>query len=209
MLAADIPDYTKTGELKVQAEIADYLFETITASQGRALVLFTSYAQQRGVYNLLKPRLAKEGIQVLGHGISGGRNNILETHKSSEKSCILGVNSFWEGVDIQGDALSLLIIVRLPFNPPNTPTTEAKFERLEKEGKNPFTDYSLPQAIIRFKQGFGRLIRSKNDKGVVCVLDPRIWSKSYGKKFLNALPPTNISRLTKDEMSEEIKKFLN
>lgn len=208
MLAADIPDYTKTSEIKVQSEIADCLYEIISASQGRALVLFTSYAQQRGVYNLLKPRLAKDGIRVLGHGISGGRDNILETHKNSEKSCILGVNSFWEGVDIQGEALSLLVIVRLPFNPPNTPTTEAKFERLSKEGKNPFSEYSLPQAIIRFKQGFGRLIRSKNDKGVVCVLDPRIWSKSYGKKFLNALPLAPVKRLTKEEMAKEIKEFL-
>lgn len=209
LLAADIPDYTKTNEIKVQEELADYLYEIIKASQGRSLVLFTSYAQQKGVYHLLKPRLVKEGIQVLGHGISGGRNSILESQKSNPKSCILGVNSFWEGVDIQGDALSLLVIVRLPFNPPNTPTTEAKFERLQKEGKNPFADYSLPQAIIRFKQGFGRLIRSKNDKGIVCVLDTRIWSKSYGKKFLAALPEVCIKRLTKEEMTADIKTFLD
>lgn len=208
LMAADVSDYTKTNELKIQEELADYLFELVKAAEGRSLILFTSYAQQRGVYHLLKPRLAAEGIQVLAHGISGGRNNILENQKQNPKSCILGVNSFWEGVDIQGDALSLLAIVRLPFNPPNTPTTEAKFERIEKEGKNPFADYSLPQAIIRFKQGFGRLIRSKEDRGVVCVLDSRIWSKSYGKKFLAALPKTKISCLTKQEMADEVKDFL-
>ena len=208
LLAADISDYTKTNDLQIQEELADYLYHLIESANGRSLVLFTSYAQQRAVYSLLKPRLATEGIQVLAHGISGGRNNILESQKNNPKSCILGVNSFWEGVDIQGEALSLLIIIRLPFNPPNTPTTEAKFERIEREGKNPFTDYSLPQAIIRFKQGFGRLIRSKDDKGIVCILDSRIWSKSYGKKFLSALPKTHIERLTKAEMANEVKKFL-
>lgn len=209
LVAADMSDYTKTNEVKTREELADYLFELIKAAEGRSLILFTSYAQQRGVYHLLKPRLAAEGIQVLAHGISGGRNNILEHQKQNPKSCILGVNSFWEGVDIQGEALSLLAIVRLPFNPPNNPTTEAKFERIEKEGKNPFADYSLPQAIIRFKQGFGRLIRSKEDRGVVCILDSRIWSKSYGKKFLSALPKTRVMRLTKDEMAAEVKDFLN
>lgn len=209
LLAADISDYTKTSEIQIQEELSDYLYHLIKSANGRSLVLFTSYAQQRAVYNMLKPRLKEDGIKVLAHGISGGRNNIVESQKSNPKSCILGVNSFWEGVDIQGEALSLLIIVRLPFNPPNTPTTEAKFERLEKDGKNPFADYSLPQAIIRFKQGFGRLIRSKEDKGVVCVLDSRIWSKSYGNKFLSALPQTYTKRLTKQEMVKEIKEFLN
>lgn len=209
LLAADMSDYTKTNELQIQEELADYLFSLIQASRGRALVLFTSYAQEKGVYYLLKPRLLKEGIQVLGHGISGGRNNILERQKDNPQSCILGVNSFWEGVDLQGDALRLLIIVRLPFNPPNTPITEAKFERLQNEGKNPFADYSLPQAIIRFKQGFGRLIRGKEDRGVVCVLDSRIWSKSYGKKFLSALPDAPIRRLNKEEMAEAIKSFID
>jgi ATP-dependent DNA helicase DinG len=209
LLAADLPDYTKTNENIIVKALSDYLYEIIKAAKGRSLVLFTSYAQEKAVYKLLSPLLTKEGIKVLAHGISGGRNHILESQKQNSKSCILGVNSFWEGVDIQGEALSLLVIIRLPFNPPNNPILEAKFERLQKEGKNPFTDYSLPQAIIRFKQGFGRLIRSKNDKGIVCIMDTRIWSKSYGKKFLSALPDTEVCRLTKQEIVDQILKFLN
>ncbi|MEG1501220.1 MAG: helicase C-terminal domain-containing protein, partial [Clostridiales bacterium] len=122
--------------------------------------------------------------------------------------CILGANSFWEGIDVVGEALSLVLVVRLPFWPPNTPIMAARLENLTAQGINSFRDYSLPQAMIRFKQGFGRLIRSQKDEGVFCVLDKRIFQKNYGKQFIKALPEMKILLDTTDTIAEEIKKVL-
>ncbi len=209
LLANDIDDYTKSDELLIEEQLADAISQLVLAADGRTLVLFTSYQQLNGVQRLLRPRLKDSGIKLLAHGISGGRSFILESMQQNPRCCVLGVNSFWEGVDVKGDNLSLLIIVRLPFAPPNTPLLEAKFERIREQGGNPFRDYSLPQAIIRFKQGFGRLIRSHDDRGVCCVLDQRVWrQKSYGKKFLAALPDMPTKCCSTAEMAAEIKKFL-
>lgn len=208
-LANDIDDYTQSSEMLISQQLAEAIARLTKAANGRTLVLFTSYQQLNSVYALLRPLLQDTDIQILAHGHSGGRNFILETMQSNPQTCVLGVNSFWEGVDVRGDNLSLLIIIRLPFAPPGTPTLEAKFEQIRQEGGNPFREYSLPQAVIRFKQGFGRLIRSQEDCGVCCVLDQRIWhKKSYGKHFLNSLPemPTKICATT--EMTAEIKDFL-
>lgn len=209
LLAKDIDDYTKSDELLIEEQLACAISKLVVAANGRTLVLFTSYQQLNGVQPLLRSKLKDSGIKLLAHGISGGRSFILESMQQNPRCCVLGVNSFWEGVDVKGDNLSLLIIVRLPFAPPNTPLLEAKFERIKEQGGNPFRDYSLPQAIIRFKQGFGRLIRSYNDRGVCCVLDQRIWhQKSYGKNFLAALPDMTTKCCSIAEMVTEIKKFL-
>lgn len=209
LLANDIDEFNKSSEYSIAQQLAGAIARLVKAAQGRALVLFTSYQQLNAVYDVLKPMLDLAGIQLLAHGISGQRSMILERMQKSTNLCVLGVNSFWEGVDIKGSNLSLLIIVRLPFAPPNTPVLEAQFEMIKEKGGNPFRDYSLPQAIIRFKQGFGRLIRSKSDRGVCCVLDQRIWSqKSYGKKFLTALPDMKTKCCSIEEMVNEIKKFL-
>ncbi len=208
-LANDIADYTKSSEIAVQQQLAEAIFHLVVAAKGRTLVLFTSYQQLNGVYSVLRPMLRDSNIQLLAHGISGGRNFIIESMHQNPNICVLGVNSFWEGVDIKGDNLSLLIIVRLPFAPPNSPILEAKFELIKQNGGNPFREYSLPQAVIRFKQGFGRLIRSKEDRGVCCVLDQRIWNqKNYGKKFLDALPQMPTKCCSIAEMEEEISRFL-
>lgn len=209
LLTDEIGDYTKTSELVTQQQLAEAIAALVLAAGGRALVLFTSYQQLNGVHQLLRPLLKDSGIQLLAHGVSGGRNFIIETMQNNPQCCVLGVSSFWEGVDIKGDNLSLLIIVRLPFAPPNTPLLEAKFERIKEQGGNPFRDYSLPQAVLRFKQGFGRLIRSKEDKGICCVLDQRICNqKGYGAKFLAALPDMPVKYCSLAEMAQEIKKFL-
>ncbi len=209
LLTDDIADYTKTSELLIQQQLAAAIAKLVTAAKGRALVLFTSYQQLNGVYRLLLPLLAESDIKLLGHGISGGRNFIIESMQKNANCCVLGVSSFWEGVDIKGSNLSLLIIVRLPFAPPNTPLLEAKFERIKGQGGNPFRDYSLPQAVLRFKQGFGRLIRSKDDRGICCVLDQRICNtKGYGSKFLAALPSMPVKQCSIDEMTAEIEDFL-
>ncbi len=209
LLANDIDEYNKTSEMLVAEQLAKAIARLTLAAGGRTLVLFTAYQQLNAVYNLLRPLLHDSEIQLLGHNISGSRSFLLETMQANPQTCVLGVNSFWEGVDIKGANLSLLIIIRLPFAPPGSPIMEAKFEQIREDGGNPFREYSLPQAIIRFKQGFGRLIRSKEDRGLCCVLDRRIWNqKSYGKRFLASLPQMPTQVCSTEQMEAEIKRFL-
>ncbi|MDO4731959.1 MAG: exonuclease domain-containing protein [Bacillota bacterium] len=184
----DLPDWTKCTEVEATQRIAEALISLLSASAGRAIVLFTSHHQLKNVYQLIRAPLSRQGISVLAHGISGGPSLLLQRLKGEERCCILGANSFWEGVDVIGDALSLIVVVRLPFWPPNTPLAASRMERLEAAGKSSFREFSMPQALIRFKQGFGRLIRSDTDQGVFCVLDKRIIEKSYGRSFITALP---------------------
>lgn len=122
---------------------------------------------------------------MLAHGLDGSTRQLLQTFKTSSRTVLLGTSSFWEGVDVVGDALSVLVITRLPFAVPTDPVIAARSEQFD----DPFNQYSVPQSILKFKQGFGRLIRSKTDRGVAVVLDKRIVSRSYGRLFLRSLPP--------------------
>jgi len=184
----DLPDPGKTPDLVFGDAVSAALLPLIQASQGRTLVLFTSHQQLRRVFAQVQPPLRQAGITVLGHGISGSRGRILEQFKREERSVILGANSFWEGIDVVGEALSSVIIVKMPFWPPTLPTVAARLERMKEAGQEGFYHYSLPEAVIRFKQGFGRLIRSTTDYGAVCVLDRRIYEKRYGDQFIRSLP---------------------
>ena len=204
----DLPDWTKCSETEAVHRLADCLIKLLCASNGRAIVLFTSHVQLKNVYREVKDPLAQAGITVLAHGISGGPTALLQRLKQEQRCCILGANSFWEGVDVIGDALSLIIVVRLPFWPPNTPLAASRMERLEAEGKSSFRDFSMPQALIRFKQGFGRLIRSDQDRGVFCVLDKRIVEKNYGRSFINCLPDMRRVVGSTEEISDLIRKAL-
>jgi ATP-dependent DNA helicase DinG len=156
---------------------------------GSALILFTSYTALRSAYDLAKPRLEQAGIRVLKQG-DDDRSRLLASFLSDESSVLFATDSFWEGVDAPGDTLRLVILCRLPFRTPSDPVFEARCEHLEEEGGNAFMDLSLPEAVMKFKQGFGRLMRRSSDHGVVAVLDGRLLKKRYGQTFLNSLPET-------------------
>ncbi len=170
------------------AAIADRILTHVKATRGGAFVLFTSFAQLNAVADALAGPLAESGLPMLVQNRDGSRSHILARFRADENSVLLGAASFWQGVDVKGRGLRNVIIARLPFEPPSRPLTQARLERIQERGGNPFMEDSLPRAVIRFKQGFGRLIRSKSDSGRVVVLDPRIVTARYGKRFLDALP---------------------
>ena len=167
-----------------QEELDKIIFENVLSSNGRAMVLFTSYKSLRNTQKSLKTKLEEYNINVLAQGVDGNPYQIIKRFKKNPKSLILGTLSFWEGVDIDDGTLDLLIITKLPFDVPTHPLFEARSAKYD----NSFIEYALPRAILKFKQGFGRLIRNEKDTGKVLLLDSRITSKRYGKMFLEALP---------------------
>jgi len=173
-----------------QGELVDAIARLVRASGGRALCLFTSHSSLQVVAAALRPLLEQDGIAVLAQGVDGPPARLVGNLREQPRSVILGTASFWEGVDIRGEALSLLVIVRLPFAVPTDPIHQARGGLYD----NPFAEYALPSAILRFRQGFGRLIRDHSDRGVVAILDGRVTSRSYGRDFLAALPRCTVLR---------------
>lgn len=169
--------------------IADRVIHHVKETDGGAFVLFTSLSSLRAVAKLVREPLGILGHPVLAQTVDGSRMALLEQFRKDERSVLLGAASFWQGVDVRGRGLRNVIIAKLPFDPPDRPLTQARHELIESRGGNSFSDDSLPRAIIRFKQGFGRLVRSASDQGRVVVLDPRLVRSGYGKRFLDALPP--------------------
>jgi ATP-dependent DNA helicase DinG len=170
------------------AELANLIRQVATRMEGRTLCLFTSYDMLRQCAHLIEPELQEHGIRLLVHGESGSRDLILRTFRKGERCVLLGTHSFWEGVDVVGDALSCVILARLPFASPNDPVVSARCEQIDNEGQSAFRSLSLPAAVLRLRQGFGRLIRHRSDHGLVIVADTRILTKNYGGTFRRSLP---------------------
>ncbi|MFH1478388.1 MAG: helicase C-terminal domain-containing protein [Candidatus Omnitrophota bacterium] len=157
-------------------------------TSGNAFVLFTSYSLMNMVYEELEDFFAEKKFNVLKQDNGLDRSKMLRDFKKQKGSILFGVDSFWQGVDVQGEALSNVIITKLPFQVPDHPITQARMDDIKNKGRDAFLEYSLPEAVLRFKQGFGRLIRSKSDTGIIAILDSRIIDKPYGQTFLNSIP---------------------
>ncbi|MDR0469285.1 MAG: DEAD/DEAH box helicase, partial [Peptococcaceae bacterium] len=203
----DMPDPSKTSESAYNLALAESLKTLLEACGGRTMALFTSHKQLKAMFDALHQPLSLMGLELFADGQNGSRSTLLEELRTNEKAVVFGANTFWEGVDLPGSFLTSLMIVRLPFSPPGQPLTEARLEKLEAEGKDPFYSFSLPQAVLRFKQGYGRLIRTVEDWGVVVVLDNRIINKTYGKVFLRSLPDGRCQSGSPKLLAEKIRQW--
>ncbi|MBI5304081.1 MAG: DEAD/DEAH box helicase [Chloroflexi bacterium] len=198
----DVPEPAQPG---YQKSVEASLVELFKATQGRALALFTSLSQLNTTYRAISRPLEEEGIVVLAQNLDGSRRQVLETFKTQARTVLLGTRSFWEGVDVAGEALSCLVIARLPFSVPSDPIFAARSETFD----DAFAQYAVPEAVLRFRQGFGRLIRTKTDRGVVVVLDKRVLTKNYGRIFLESLPSVSLYRGPIAELPKLASKWID
>lgn len=188
-IPSDMPNVNDVTLEEYSEAIAAHISTVAQITEGKLLVLFTSYEMLRKTYGMLKEDVTLEDYMIMRQGTgSGSRSKLTKNFRQFEKAILLGTSSFWEGVDFPGDHLKALMIVRLPFASPDEPTVAATCHHLESKGINSFYHYSLPEAILRFKQGFGRLIRNEKDKGILFILDNRILTTKYGKDFIASIP---------------------
>ncbi|HEX9635979.1 MAG TPA: helicase C-terminal domain-containing protein [Acidobacteriota bacterium] len=204
-LPLDLPAPNLAG---FDAACAGFIAELLKLRQGRAFVLFTSFRALRAVHRLLAAPLQACGIQALKQG-DDERHRLLAAFKRGPKTALFATASFWEGVDVAGEALECVILTKLPFKVPTEPIQIARAEAIELEGGDPFRELTVPQAVIKFRQGFGRLVRSKSDRGAIVVLDRRIVEKPYGRRFLRSLPPVPLLKGSQSEVLAGLRAFFS
>ena len=190
-----------------QDAVTDLVRDVVLGVGRGTLVLFTSYSMLDATYRRLSGDFYGAGVLLLGQGHDGSRTNIAETFRQEEKSVLFGTESFWQGVDIPGESLEVLIIVKLPFSVPSEPLLVAQNDELRKQGKDPFLYLTVPETAIRFRQGFGRLIRSRRDSGAVIILDTRVVTERYGRAFLLSLPTEHRSFRSSDELVSSLEAW--
>lgn len=204
-IPSDIPEPTGPG---FEETLGVYLVEGLTISQGRAFVLFTSYDLLTRVFDRLQAPLKRLGLNPMRQGETN-RHLLLSRFKKERNAVLFGTDSFWEGVDVQGRALELVVITRLPFRVPTEPVLEARAEHIAAKGLDPFMEFTVPQAVLKFKQGVGRLIRSREDRGGVLILDSRVLAKNYGRFFLRSLPDARLVKGKGKEVFAGMASFFN
>jgi ATP-dependent DNA helicase DinG len=187
-----MPAPSKDNDYMYRSMLRDWIYHFVKMTSGKALVLFTNSYLMRNIGGELKDALTEDNIDLLIQGSGSSRKYLLDEFKANINSVLLGLDSFWLGVDVPGEALSNLIITKLPFMVPDHPLVKARMEFIDERGGNSFMEYSLPEAILKFRQGVGRLIRSKNDTGIIAILDNRIISKPYGKYFLSSIDECEV-----------------
>lgn len=205
MVVEDMPD--PESRVFIAAAAAAVL-SAVEATGGATMVLFTSRQQLADLSEMIRPILEKKGYNLLVQNEDGDFNTLISQFRTNAKSVLMGLDTFWEGIDLKGDLLRCLVIVKLPFRPPSEPYSSACIKDCLYRGKNSFNHFSLPDAIVRFKQGVGRLIRSEKDHGAVVVLDHRLLSKSYGRSFTGSIPIGNIRQLSHAELYPALKEWL-
>ena len=201
LLAEDLPE---PGMPSYDTSLQQTIADVVRAARGRTLVLFTSHAAVRATAAALRDLLAEDDINVFAQSVDGSPQRLLRLLNERPRSVLLGTAAFWEGIDVPGEALSQIVIARLPFPVPTDPVYEGRSNQFE----DPFGEYALPQAVLRFRQGFGRLIRGSTDRGVFVVLDSRIVRRQYGETFLEGLPDCEVRTMKADALSGHVERWL-
>ena len=201
-IASDIPAPSREDARLAMDALIDYIDYCVKNVSGGSLVLFTSYSDLRKAGDALETEFATAGRPFFAQGQGLSRSEMSQEFRDAGNGVLFGTDSFWTGVDVPGAALSQVIVTRLPFDVPTHPITEAKAERIKENGGNPFGDLTLPEALVKFRQGIGRLIRKKDDRGIITVLDSRILQKSYGRQFLQSLPKSKFIRINRGDRDE-------